>query len=87
MSSAVAKASILSTIKIFFCLFKVSYQETLSMAYLNQMDSSESYFKRKEREWNQNTALFLLKILDVYKKGKDVVSILNHTKVIINNFL
>ena len=82
MSSAVVKTSNLSTIRIFFRLFKVSYQETLSKAYLNQMDLSESYFKRKEREWNQNTALFLQKILDVYKKGRDIVSILNHTKVI-----
>ena len=53
------------------------------MAYLNQMDLSESYFRRKEREWNQNTALFLQKILVVYKKGRDVVAILDHTKVIL----
>ncbi|XP_057303936.1 laminin subunit alpha-1-like isoform X1 [Hydractinia symbiolongicarpus] len=64
---------------------QVTYQQTLSVAYLKAMDQSEEYFKNKEQQWASSRAAFLQNVQTVYATGKEVESLLNQTKSYIDS--
>ena len=67
----------------FFFFFKVQTQQAFSASLTSSVQSSSATFTQWNSTWRQQLPQFLLNIQNVYKRGLDLLTILNSTRVLI----